>query len=417
MFSLQDSPEYIARKNRPFSPPKVTLAQLRASVPPHLFQKNTKMGFFYAFRDLAFVLVVYKLGWQIEPVCTWLTLIGTSPILVSIVRATLWVTYWIFQGISMTSCWCLAHEASHGTLSPRGWVNHLIGFPYHTFLFVPYFAWRSSHHAHHRAVTSVERDENYVPPTRTRKGLPAKLLAKAEDYHEMLEETPIVCFTKIVAMQLFGLALYFLINMKGSPRYPFGTNHYSPYSSLFRPIEFWYIIASDVGLLAVIWVLREWTKVYGFSALCNFYVVPWMLTNHWIVLLTYLHHTDPTVPYYRASQWSFVRGAIATVDRPLFGWIGSYFFHNVSHTHVSHHLFSHAPFYNQPAITQAIKPLLGESYNYDSTPIYRALYRTFTECEFIEEDEEIVFYKNRKGEAARVLAPDALDSPPSSIAG
>lgn len=29
------------------------------------------------------------------------------------------------------------------------------------------------------------------------------------------------------------------------------------------------------------------------------------------------------------SQWTFVRGALATVDRPLFGWVGRFFLHNV----------------------------------------------------------------------------------------
>lgn len=79
--------------------------------------------------------------------------------------------------------------------------------------------------------------------------------------------------------------------------------------------------------------------------------------------------------------------------------------HNVSHDHVAHHLFSYIPFYNQPEVTKRIRILLGENYNYDSTNTFRALYRTFTQCCFIEDEGEIVFYKNRDGKAARrVLA-------------
>lgn len=29
------------------------------------------------------------------------------------------------------------------------------------------------------------------------------------------------------------------------------------------------------------------------------------------------------------DQWTFARGALATVDRPLFGWVGRFFLHNV----------------------------------------------------------------------------------------
>ena len=46
-------------------------------------------------------------------------------------------------------------------------------------------------------------------------------------------------------------------------------------------------------------------------------------------MLTYLHHSDPTIPHYRAGAWSWVRGAAATVDRPLLGWAGRFFLHNV----------------------------------------------------------------------------------------
>lgn len=60
------------------------------------------------------------------------------------------------------------------------------------------------------------------------------------------------------------------------------------------------------------------------------------LSNHWIVMLTYLHHSDPTIAHYRNKQWSFLRGAISTVDRPLLGWAGRFFLHNVSHDHVCH---------------------------------------------------------------------------------
>jgi hypothetical protein len=47
-------------------------------------------------------------------------------------------------------------------------------------------------------------------------------------------------------------------------------------------------------------------------------------------MLTYLHHSDPTIPHYRAGEWNWLRGALATVDRPVLGCIGRFFFHNVS---------------------------------------------------------------------------------------
>ena len=85
------------------------------------------------------------------------------------------------------------------------------------------------------------------------------------------------------------------------------------------------------------------------------------ITNHWIVMLTYLQHSDPSIPHYRFGEWTWLRGGLATIDRPLLGWIGRFFLHNVdhgycwlataltfsfqiSHDHVAHHLFPSIPF-------------------------------------------------------------------------
>jgi len=125
--------------------------------------------------------------------------------------------------------------------------------------------------------------------------------------------------------------------------------------------------------------------------------------NHWIVMLTYLHHSDPTVPHYRASEWNWLRGALATVDRPLLGWIGRFFLHNISHDHVAHHLFPDIPFYNIPRVTEIIKPLLKTQYNYDSTNTFYALYRSFAQCQFVEDHGGILFYRNGRGEALRTV--------------
>lgn len=46
-------------------------------------------------------------------------------------------------------------------------------------------------------------------------------------------------------------------------------------------------------------------------------------------MLTFLHHTDPTIPHYRAKEWTWIRGTLATVDRPLLGPLGRFFLYNV----------------------------------------------------------------------------------------
>ena len=89
---------------------------------------------------------------------------------------------------------------------------------------VPYYAWRSSHHAHHKATMSLERDENFVPRTRKDYNLPLEAVARISDYHEIFEETPIYTLVRMFLMQALGWQYYLLTNAMGSPSYPPGTN-------------------------------------------------------------------------------------------------------------------------------------------------------------------------------------------------
>ncbi|TEB24546.1 delta-12 fatty acid desaturase [Coprinellus micaceus] len=406
---FQDSPEYVRRTKTPFKPPQVTLAEVRAAVPKHLFQKSTFRGLLFVFRDIVLVLVLYELAHRIGPFIKAYRQI--SLLVPFLLRPLLWCAYWLFQSLTFAGCWCLAHEAGHGTLVSISWLNHVIGFTFHTALLVPYYAWRSTHQAHHKATGSLERDENYLPKTRSDYGLPAERITHLADYHEIFEETPVYTFLRMFAMQMIGWQWYLATNIQGNPAYPSGTNHFKPSSALFKPHERMKIVASNVGLAIVILLLSIWTRHVGFSNFFCFYFVPYLLTNHWIVMLTFLHHSDPTLPHYRGKAWSFVRGAVATVDRPLLGWMGRFFLHNVSHDHVAHHLFSNVPFYNQPYVTEAIKAVLKDDYNYDSTNSFRALYRSFSQCCFIEDDGDIVFYKNKDGRPLRVLECDAVKRP------
>lgn len=92
------------------------------------------------------------------------------------------------------------------------------------FIMCPYHAWRSSHRAHHQATKSLERDQNFVPRTRTQLGLPAQHVARLADYHEIFEDAPLYTLIRILVMQLFGWHSYIFFNVKGNPRYPSGTN-------------------------------------------------------------------------------------------------------------------------------------------------------------------------------------------------
>ena len=77
-------------------------------------------------------------------------------------------------------------------------------------------------------------------------------------------------------------------------------------------------------------------------------------------------------------------------------------------------------------MTEAIKPVLGDAYCYDSTvsrpipvlletpsdapnrddaqPTFYAVWRSFTQCTFIEDEGDVLFFRNQRGEALRDCA-------------
>ncbi|GBE87653.1 Delta(12) fatty acid desaturase [Sparassis crispa] len=406
-----NSPEYEARLARPFAPPTITLKQIHDAVPKRLLRKDPLRSSCYVLRDVFFCTVFFAFAGSIEALlqsgfCGYFPLTSTWQIV--LLRALMWMTYWWWQGLAFASFFCIAHELGHGTLYERRWLNDVLGFILDTFILTPFFAWKVSHNAHHKAVASMERDENYVPHLRSDYKLPPQERATTVDYAEVLEETPILVLTRMLVMQIFGWWYYLGWNALGSKMYPPGTNHFSPYSALFKPEQRRGIIISDIGIAVMLSILVYAGRLYGWKAILGYYFIPYVLCNHWVVMATFLHHSDPTIPHYRKEEWSFLRGAAATVDRPLLGWVGRFFLHNVSHDHVAHHFFSFIPFYNQPEVTKAIQTVLKEHYNYDSTNEFYALYRSFTECVFVEEEGSIVFYKNRHGQAAREVAEGAV---------
>ncbi len=143
----------------------------------------------------------------------------------------------------------------------------------------------------------------------------------------------------------------------------------------------------------VCWFCMSGHSVTGFQNVAFYYLFPWMIVNVHLVLITYLQHTDVYVqlcvmcvcvcvcvcvpclirslhmpvgpagivvvdrvggfsyiPHFRAKEYTWLRGALCTVDRsfgPLLNWA----FHHIHDTHVCHHLFSKMPFYHAEEAT------------------------------------------------------------------
>ncbi len=118
-------------------------------------------------------------------------------------------------------------------------------------------------------------------------------------------------------------------------------SHYDPKASIFNKKDWWKIVLSgmhlylpleplpviiiiinfafyifliicnaDLGLVA--WTLTLWKlgETFGFGLVAALYIPPVLVTNSYLVAITFLQHTDDILPHYDATEWTWLRLAL-----------------------------------------------------------------------------------------------------------
>ncbi|KAK3816128.1 MAG: delta-12 desaturase [Benniella sp.] len=370
---------------RNYQVPDFTIKEIRDCIPAHCFDRSGVRGLCHVAIDLTYMSVLFLAATQIDKL--------NNPLL----RYLAWPVYWVLQGIVGTGIWVLAHECGHQSFSTSKTLNNTVGWILHSFLLVPYHSWRISHSKHHKATGHMTKDQVFVPKTRSQVGLPPKEPKAADQEEEEVEtahldeEAPIVTLFWLVVQFLFGWPAYLIVNASGQ-NYGRWTSHFHTWSPIFEPRNFVDVLLSDFGVLLTLGGIVYASLQTSLLTVTKYYVIPYLFVNFWLVLITFLQHTDPKMPHYREGTWNFQRGALCTVDRS-FGKFLDHMFHGIAHTHVAHHLFSQMPFYHAEEATYHLKKLLGQYYIYDDTPIAVACWRSFRECRFVEDEGDVIFFK------------------------
>jgi len=408
-----------------FKLPDFTIKEIRDAIPAHCYQRSAARGLSYVARDLASLATVFYI---------FHNFVTPENIPSTLVRGGLWALYTIIQGLFATGVWVLAHECGHQSFSPSKTLNDTVGWICHSALLVPYFSWKISHGKHHKATGHLERDMVFVP--KTREQYASKFGYYVHEISELAEETPIVTASTLLGQQLGGWLLYLTSNITGHNKHDRqpegrgkgkqnglfrGVNHFNPSSPLYEAKDEKLILLSDLGLAITMSVLCAIGAKYGMANLTVWYILPYLWVNHWLVAITFLQHTDPSLPHYEPHAWNFTRGAAATIDRE-FGFIGRHLLHGIIETHVLHHYVSTIPFYKADEATEAIKKVMGEHYRSDveggSIGFLKSIWKSARWCQWIEPSEGtegeakgVLFYRNRNGHGVppqKLKAPAAL---------
>ncbi|GJJ15411.1 hypothetical protein Clacol_009687 [Clathrus columnatus] len=57
------------------------------------------------------------------------------------------------------------------------------------------------------------------------------------------------------------------------------------------------------------------------------------------------------------------------------------------------------PWYNGEEATKYLREVLKDHYVYSDALVFKTLWETYNSCQFVEDEGDIVFYKNKRGEA------------------
>ncbi|KAF4548482.1 Fatty acid desaturase-like protein 2 [Elsinoe fawcettii] len=353
-----------------------TLQQLRDAIPKDCFESSLPISLAYLARDLCYTAGLIYLALQIHH-------LPSAPL-----RFFAWCVYGFFQGCVGTGIWILAHECGHGAFSRYQKINSVIGWALHSLLLVPYFSWQITHARHHRNTGHIDRDPVFSPTKENE-------LPDSHDHHphDLWEDAPIVSTIQFFIQHVTGFQLYLLTNVTAGPKSgppahggrPSGS-HLNPYSDLFTADQRGLIAMSTLGLILTLSGLWFASYFIPGSTVVLLYFPPYAMVHLFIVSITYLHHTDPSTPYYSSSSWNFTKGALSTIDRD-FGFIGRHFMHEIIDHHVVHHLFSRIPFYKAERATEAMRPLLGENYKERrDVSFFGELASNWGKCGFVRED-------------------------------
>ena len=195
---------------------------------------------------------------------------------------------------------------------------------------------------------------------------------------------------------IVGWPAYLLIGATGGSDRGM-TNHYwpnplttpkQPKKELFPGNWKEKVFKSDIGVVGVATSAIVWAVCNGLPQMMALYGGPLIVVNAWLVLYTWLQHTDVDVPHYSQDNHSFVKGALHTIDRPydkLDPWgVIDFLHHKIGTTHVAHHFDSTIPHYKAQVATDAIKDNFPQLYLYDPTPIPEAVWRISKGCSSVE---------------------------------
>lgn len=324
---------------------------------------NTMTSFYYLFRDIAIIAALGIASHSLEPY--------VHPFILTPIHIAL-------MGTAFGGLWVLGHECGHGCFSRNKVINDGVGFLCHSFLLNPYWSWKYTHGKHHKYTNHTEYGETWVPCLTNESVFLGKL-----PYLRVMATT--AGLTAYVCGRNTARTTYTLEpKQAGKSNSHFSRKSQAVPDTFFVTLSAWGVY----GMLGLLFWAYTKTSLWW---VMKWHLLPYTICNAWVVIYTALHHTDLYNPHYGKDKFTFLRGAVSTIDRD-YGWLINSWHHTIGLYHVVHHIYSTIPHYYHAEATEIAKGVMGKYYMKDDTPIIKAIWTSLNRCQHIEGLEGVQYY-------------------------
>jgi acyl-lipid omega-6 desaturase (Delta-12 desaturase) len=243
-------------------------------------------------------------------------------------------------GFLLGTLLAIGHDAAHGSLTPWGWLNALLGRLSFLPALHPYSVWQRSHERMHHDFTNLRGYDDFWAP-----------LSKAEfdrlPWHRRLLQR--------AYRTVPGMGLYYLVECwvkhtilrhkseRSRDKIRFGWA-----ATLDQLLVLAFLLAQGMALCLAHWYFAG---LFGFPALPAVAVLALAILVPFLVFcwlggfFTFQQHTHPRIRWYAdRAEWSFFKGAVEGTAHIVYPWPFALLLHRLME-HTAHHVDVKIPLY------------------------------------------------------------------------
>jgi omega-6 fatty acid desaturase (delta-12 desaturase) len=192
----------------------------------------------------------------------------------------------LVNGLAISMLFVVGHDAAHGSLFPRRWMNRLAGRLGLLPALHPYSSWVHSHNRLHHAFTNIKGKDSSFPP------LSLAEYRALPGWHRWLTRR---------YRTWYGLGLYYFADVWLKWEV-FPTWDHAPKNPRAFRLDRLLVLAFSAVWVGGLVAAAEWTGTSAVGLVVAGFVVPQMTWNYLIGFIIFQQHTHPRVPWYSARD-------------------------------------------------------------------------------------------------------------------